>query len=102
GPYEYLREAMRIAALDPSPGAEDFREMRADTVFLLTSGEPKGGRVVGAEAVVEAFQRLNRFRRLDVHSIRIGCEREQADETMRRIGEGSGVSYRWQAKPFAE
>jgi hypothetical protein len=76
--------------------------MRADTVFLLQAGAPSGGRYVAADPVVEAFLRLNRFRRLAVHAIRIGCEREQADETMRRIGEGSGGSYHWQMKPPTE
>jgi hypothetical protein len=102
GPYESLCEAMRVAGLDPSPGADDFHEMRADTVFLLQSGAPSGGRFVAADPVVEAFLRLNRFRRLAVYSIRIGSEPDEAEETMRRIADGSGGSYRWQSKPPAE
>jgi hypothetical protein len=102
GTWEMLRESMRIAGLDPSPGAADFPAPRADTVFLFHVGSPMGGRFVGAEPVVEAFLRLNRFRRMTVNAIRIACEQEQAEEVMKGFADGSGGVYRWQAKPPVE
>ncbi len=102
GPFEALREAMRAAGLDPAAGAEDFPRPLADTVFLLQEGSPRGGRFVGAEPAVDAFRRLNRFRRLAVHCIRIANGKEEAEATMKGIAAASGGTYAWWDKPPPE
>jgi hypothetical protein len=102
GPYEGLREVFRAVGLDPSPAAADFPRPLADTAFLVHSGVPSGGRYVGAEPVVEAVARLQRFRRLAVHAVRIGNGKDEAERTLRGIALGSGGGYAWRAKPPAE
>jgi hypothetical protein len=90
-----LLGAMEVAGLDPAPGAHDFPRAAADTAFLFHRGAPLYGRAITSEAVVGAFLRHNRFRRLRVHAIRIGDERDEAERTMRELAEGSGGTYLW-------
>jgi len=97
--YEGLRAALGAAGLDPEAGAEDFPAVRADTALLVHGGGPYGGRFVTAEPVVEAFGRLNRFRRLLVHGIRISNQKVQAEAVLKGIAEASGGTYHWQAVP---
>ncbi len=94
-----LLAAYRMAGLDPSPGAADFPVMRADTVYLLHPGKPGGGRYAVWQAEVEAFRRLNRFRRLLVHTIRICNQKTEAEALMRGLAEASGGTYSWQKNP---
>ncbi|MHC4547463.1 MAG: HEAT repeat domain-containing protein [Planctomycetota bacterium] len=97
--YEGLRRAARLAGMDPASGSLDFPDPRADTVFLFDSGDPRGGRYMAPEPVVKAFQRLNRFRRLVVHTIRICNEKEAGETLMKGIAEASGGTYVWMSKP---
>lgn len=102
GPFEGLRDVMRAEGLDPSPGAADFPRPLADTVFLLHSASPRGGRFVTADAVVEAVARLNRFRRLAIHCIRINHGNDEAERTLQGIARDSGGTYVWFRKPPAD
>lgn len=97
---EGFRAAARVGGLGPDD-AFDLPEPAIDTVFLLDSGDPGGGRFMTPEAAVAAFARWNRFRRLVVHAIRICHEGEPAETVMRGIAEASGGAYRWAAQPPA-
>jgi hypothetical protein len=90
---------MAFAGLDPSPAAADFPGPRADTVYLVHTGRPIGGRNITAASVVGAFQRLNRFRRLQLHTIRIGIQDKEGAAMMRGLAEVSGGTYHWQKNP---
>jgi len=83
--YVGLRAAGELAAVD--------------TVYLVDPGEIRGGRFLTPEAVVAAFARYNRFRRLVVHAIRISNEKEEAETLMKGLASVSGGTYVWQSKP---
>lgn len=90
-PYEGICEAMRLMGLPP--GADDFGKPNADTIFLVHAGAPAGGRYMSPDAAIEAFRRLNRFRRVTVHAIRICDDKEAGEKLMCGIAEASGGSY---------
>ncbi|MFQ5844901.1 MAG: HEAT repeat domain-containing protein [Planctomycetota bacterium] len=96
--YAGLLEAMRLCGMDPSRD-DDFPKARADTVYLWDTGSPAGGRFMLPEAVLDAFSRLNRYRRLVVHTIRVANAKEEGERLMKGLAERSGGSYRWQAEP---
>ena len=91
---EGIFAAFRLGDLGPEEGV-DFPEAGVDTVYLVHGGDPAGGRYVNAEAVVAAFGRLNRFRRVTVHAIRIAHDGEMAETVMRGIAERSFGTYLW-------
>lgn len=84
-----LRGLVAAGELDP----------RVDTIFLVSTGELRGGRHLTPEAVLEAFARYNRFRRLVVHALRIDEEKEPGETLMRGLARASGGKYRWLEKP---
>ena len=97
--YSALLHAMAFASLDASPAAADFPAPRADTIYVVHSGRPIGGRNITAASVVAAFRRLNRFRRLQLHTIRIGIQDKEGAALMRGLAEVSGGTHRWQKDP---
>ena len=96
--YEGFRAAARLGGLPPGK-VPDFPDPRIDTVFLLDSGDPAGGRFMTPESAVAAFKRFNRFRRLIVHTIRIANEKEPSETLMKGIAEATGGTYRWIKRP---
>jgi hypothetical protein len=100
--YEGFLCAGRMAGMDPEVSRADFPKARVDTVFLFDSGDPRGGRYMAPQPVVNAFKRYNRFRRLIVHTIRICNEKEASEILMKGIAEASGGTYVWMQKPPAE
>lgn len=59
----------------------------ADTFFVLSDGQPTVG-LVDADAIVDAVRRLNRFRRVCIHTIAVG---EGADAPfLARLAEATG------------
>lgn len=96
-PYLGLEEAARLAGM---PADEtDFADARADTVYLLHRGDPAGGRYMTPESALAAFRRLNRFRRMTVHTLRISDFKEPAETFMKGVAEASGGTYVWLQKP---
>ncbi|MGQ0615184.1 MAG: HEAT repeat domain-containing protein [Planctomycetaceae bacterium] len=93
---EGLMAAMALGGRDPAT-ADGF----ADTVFLLADGSPAGGRYMTAESVLAAFRRLNRFRRVTVHAIRICNAKEEGETLLKGLAEASGGSYVWASSPPA-
>ena len=57
-------------------------EEEVDTVYFLTDGRPSRGTYDRPHRLLEAFGRLNRFRRLVVHTVLVG--RERADRAFLR------------------
>lgn len=94
--YAGLLQAMRIAGMPPE--GVDFPDAAADTIFLVNAGGPAGGHYMSPEAVVSAFGRFNRFRRLVVHCIRISDDKEPGETLMKGLAESSGGVYVWQTK----
>ena len=99
--YQGLREALRLCGLDPEQDG-DFGEPDADAIYLWNPGAPGGGRYMLPEAVVDAFARLNRFRRVRVYAIRIGNNKEDGELLMKGLAERSGGSYLWSSEPPPE
>ncbi|MHC4972496.1 MAG: HEAT repeat domain-containing protein [Planctomycetota bacterium] len=100
--YEGFLWAARMAGMDPKVTDFDFPDPRVDTVFLIDSGDPRGGRYMAPQPVVNAFKRYNRFRRLIVHTIRICNEKEASEILMKGIAEASGGTYVWMKQPPQE
>jgi len=96
-----LMEASRLAGLGPESEL-DFPKPLADTIILFDAGDPAGGRYMSPEALVDAFRRFNRFRRLVVHTIRICNEGQPSEVVMKGIAEASGGTYLWASKPPAD
>ena len=93
-----LVTAMEMAGLHPH-AVPDCAAPRADTVFMLCDGGVRGGRYMLPEAALAAFERLNRFRRLVVHTIRICNGGKESSEFLKRLAQRSGGTYRWRRKP---
>ncbi len=88
-----------MAGMDPDEADADFPDPQADTIFLFDSGDPRGGRFMAPQPVVNAFKRYNRFRRFIVHAIRICNEKEASEILMKGIADASGGTYVWMKKP---
>jgi len=95
---EGLRLAARVGGYEPWSDL-DQPPSELDTIFLLDSGDPSGGRYLTPGSVVAAFDRWNRFRRLTVHALRIANEKESAEAVMKGIAEKSGGTYAWITSP---
>ncbi|MHC4134144.1 MAG: HEAT repeat domain-containing protein [Planctomycetota bacterium] len=100
--YEGFLWAARMAGMATEETDADFPKPRADTVFLFDSGDPRGGRYMAPQPVVNAFKRYNRFRRLIVNTIRICNEKEASEILMKGIAEASGGTYVWMKQPPQE
>ena len=77
----------------------DCSKAELDTIYLLDSGDPAGGRFFTPESALAAFKRFNRYRRLIVHALRICNEKDASELLMKGIAESSGGTYRWLRKP---
>jgi HEAT repeat protein len=86
-----LLQAMRSAGMPPEE--RDFPAPVAETILLVAAGGPAGGHYMSPEAVVAAFRRLNRFRRLTVHAVRICDDKEPGETLLKGIADASGGSY---------
>ena len=71
----------------------------ADTVYLFADGSMRGGRFLYPEAALAAFARLNRFRRLVVHTIRISNGGPHSEQLLEGLAKLSGGTYRRYWKP---
>ncbi|MFH1226286.1 MAG: hypothetical protein V1701_00105 [Planctomycetota bacterium] len=75
----------------------------ADTVFLLTDGQPTVGKILLPDDIINSVRRLNDLRRIKINTIAVGAS-DSADENttdqllvniylMRRIAEVTGGSF---------
>jgi len=95
--YEGIKEVMRIGRMPK--GAIDFPNPHTDTIFLWSVGAPRGGRFMWIQAAADAIARLNRFRRVRIHTLRIGYEQETGGALMEAIAKRSGGTYVWLKAP---
>ena len=89
-PYQGLRVAAEMGGKERD---------RADTIVLWGTGDPAGGRFMCARAAASAWTHFNRFRRLRIHTVRIGNRKEEAEAFMSAIAKASGGTYLWAKKP---
>ena len=73
-----------------------------DTIYLLASGDPSGGRFMALEPAVEAFRRFYRFRRVVVHALRICNDGETSEKYMQALAKLTGGTYVWLETPPAQ
>jgi len=97
--YTGVLTAMRMAGVDPASDTGLPDQPAADTIFLFNGGDPAGGRYMTVDALVAAFRRTNRFRRVVVHTIRICSDGAAAEALMKGLAEASGGRYVWRRKP---
>ncbi len=70
-------------------GARDKRYgLAADTFYLLTDGRPNRGRVIEPDAMITEIGRLNKFKRVVIHTIGLG--RDADWEFLEDLAEQSG------------
>jgi len=84
-----LRAAFRIRGLDALEAPEDHAS--ADTVFLLTDGEPTRGDLVDPREILEEVTRWNRTRRVRIHAIGLGAAHNR--ELLEALSERTGGRY---------
>lgn len=65
-------------------------DAEVDTVFLLSDGLPNLGPRVATTDILEGIERINRFRKVAIHTIQLGPDQE----LMRRIAARNGGNYR--------
>ncbi len=65
--------AANTASYDALEAALSFD---AEAIYFLTDGAPYGGKVTQPAAIVTLITKLNRLRRMTIHSIGIGAGRE--------------------------
>ncbi len=88
-----LVSAMELAGLDPS-GIPDLADVRADTALMICDGSHRGGHYIAPGPALAAFDRLNRFRRLVVHTVRICDAGPQSESYLSELARRSGGRYR--------
>jgi HEAT repeat protein len=49
-----------------------FQHKDADTIYLLSDGEPTAGRIVATEDILRELRKMNRLRQITIHSISFG------------------------------
>lgn len=70
-------------------GTRDKRYgLAADTFYLLTDGRPNRGRVIEPDAMITEIGRLNKFKRVVIHTIGLG--RDADWEFLEKLAEQSG------------
>src|SRR5690606_38827116 len=74
-----IYDPLEAALLDPD----------VDTIYLLTDGDPSGGKFVLAEEILREVRRLNAARQVAIHTISIGGR----SPLLRRLAEENGGRY---------
>ena len=67
-----------------------FDDPQIDTIYLLTDGQPSGGRFTDIGEIVEQVRLMNRTRQIVIHCISIG----QASSLLKDIAELTGGTYK--------
>ncbi len=93
-----LATAMEMAGLDPKAD-HALGGPQADTVYVFSDGSMRGGRFLYVAAELAAFERLNRFRRLVVHTIRMASGGSHSEELMKGYAASTGGTYHRFRKP---
>jgi len=74
-------------------GTEDENYSRgADTIYLLTDGEPSKGDIIDKDAIVDAIERIHKVRRVKIHVAQIGTSKLPF---LQRLAAVTGGNYRF-------
>jgi HEAT repeat protein len=65
-----------------------FGHKEADTIYLLSDGEPTSGRIIEPDDILKEIRRMNRPRQIVIHTISIG-----ASPFLKRLAEQNGGMY---------
>ena len=66
-----------------------FADERVDTIYLLTDGEPSSGKVVDPTEIRSRIGRLNRTRKVVIHTVSVG----RKSRFLRLLAEENGGLY---------
>jgi HEAT repeat protein len=65
-----------------------FSHKEADTIYLLSDGDPTNGRVIDPDDILREIRKLNRLRQIVIHTISFGASR-----FMKSLAEQNGGQY---------
>lgn len=86
-----LDRALALIGVTFGPGADRREDLAADTIYLLSDGNPNRGRLSDLDALLDEFVARNRLARLVVHTIGIG---EAAGSTfLKELARRTGGRY---------
>ncbi len=71
--YDALEQAFLI--IDTRKAKKQY-EKGADTIFLMTDGQPNRGKIVDTELIRQEVRKLNRDRKFTIHTIGVGKDHE--------------------------
>jgi HEAT repeat protein len=65
-----------------------FTQKEADTIYLLSDGDPTAGRIIDPDDILREIRRMNRLRQIVIHTISFG-----ASPFLKRLAEQNGGQY---------
>jgi Mg-chelatase subunit ChlD len=65
-----------------------FSHKEADTIYLLSDGDPTAGRIIDPDDILKEIRRVNRLRQIVIHTISFG-----ASPFLKRLAEQNGGQY---------
>jgi hypothetical protein len=65
-----------------------FTHKEADTIYLLSDGDPTSGRIIDQDDILREIRRINRLRQVVIHTISFG-----ASPFLKRLAEQNGGQY---------
>jgi Mg-chelatase subunit ChlD len=65
-----------------------FSHKEADTIYLLSDGDPTNGRVIDPDDILREIRKMNRLRQIVIHTISFGSSR-----FMRALAAENGGQY---------
>jgi hypothetical protein len=90
------RLAAKLRTITPRGGtylwdglAAAFEDEEAETIFLLSDGQPSGGRLTADADILKAAKEKNRFRRVAIHCVAVGMD----STLLRDLAEQNGGDY---------
>lgn len=87
--WDALQAAFKASGIGTYDKAYDTA---VDTIFLLSDGEPTAGKLVKTTDIVEEIARLNKLRRVVIHTINFGKDPNGA-RFLRQLAEGNGGTF---------
>jgi hypothetical protein len=92
----HLKEAQAVVARVTPRGQTNifdsldfaFTHREADTIYLLSDGDPTAGRIIDADDILREIRRMNRLRQIVIHTISFG-----ASPFLKRLAEQNGGQY---------
>jgi HEAT repeat protein len=92
----HLKEAQAVVAKVAPRGQTNifdsldfaFSQKEADTIYLLSDGDPTAGRIIDPDDILREIRRMNRLRQIVIHTISFG-----ASPFLKRLAEQNGGQY---------